>query len=136
MISSIIAAWSDISNALDGTWTSQDPAAVIGGLHTIQQTIERLNVGYVWMFCNCFTSAAFVSSYGARFLFFGDGVMLSGFKFGLQVLSMRKRIKVTGFTDWDTMFYNNLLSIPVLFVFSLLVEDWSQANLVKNLCVP
>ena len=78
MISSIIAAWSDISNALDGTWTSQDPAAVIGGLHTIQQTIERLNVGYVWMFCNCFTSAAFVSSYRARFLFFGDGVMLSG----------------------------------------------------------
>ena len=70
------------------------------------------------------------------FLFFGDGVMLSGFIFGLQVLSMRKRIKVTGFTDWDTMFYNNLLSIPVLFVFSLLVEDWSQANLIKNLCVP
>ena len=30
------------------------------------------------------------------------------------------------------MFYNNLLSIPVLVAFSLLVEDWSSANVVKN----
>lgn len=46
---------------------------------------------------------------------------------------MRKRIKVTGFSDWDTMFYNNLLSIPVLALFSLLVEDWSSENLTKSL---
>jgi GDP-mannose transporter len=46
---------------------------------------------------------------------------------------MRKRIKVTGFRDWDSMFYNNLLSIPVLAFFSILVEDWSSANLVRNL---
>jgi GDP-mannose transporter len=46
---------------------------------------------------------------------------------------MRKRIKVTGFKDWDSMFYNNLLSIPVLLVFSILVEDWSVASLVRNL---
>ena len=48
---------------------------------------------------------------------------------------MRKRIKATGFSDWDTMFYNNLLSIPVLFVFSVLVEDWSVESLTKNLWV-
>lgn len=30
------------------------------------------------------------------------------------------------------MFYNNLLTIPVLVVCSLVVEDWSQANLMKN----
>ena len=30
------------------------------------------------------------------------------------------------------MFYNNLLSIPVLIVFTLLVEDWSSANLARN----
>ena len=30
------------------------------------------------------------------------------------------------------MFYNNLLSIPVLITFSLLVEDWSGANIAKN----
>lgn len=30
------------------------------------------------------------------------------------------------------MYYNNLLTIPVLVVCSLLVEDWSQANFRKN----
>ena len=30
------------------------------------------------------------------------------------------------------MFYNNLLTIPVLIVFSLLVEDWSSTNFYKN----
>lgn len=46
---------------------------------------------------------------------------------------MRKRIKVTGFKDWDSMFYNNLLSIPVLAVFSIIIEDWGSDNLRKNL---
>jgi len=45
---------------------------------------------------------------------------------------MRKRIKTTGFSDWDSMFYNNLLSIPVLAVFSVLVEDWGSENLARN----
>ena len=30
------------------------------------------------------------------------------------------------------MFYNNLLTIPILLVASLLVEDWSSANIAKN----
>jgi GDP-mannose transporter len=46
---------------------------------------------------------------------------------------MRKRIKSTGFKDWDTMFYNNLLSIPVLVVFSVFFEQWNQKNLEANL---
>ena len=46
---------------------------------------------------------------------------------------MRKRIKGMGFKDWDTMFYNNLLSIPVLTVFSLIAEEWTGANLERNL---
>ena len=46
---------------------------------------------------------------------------------------MRKRIKATGFSDWDSMFYNNLLSIPVLVVFSLIAESWTAANLEANL---
>lgn len=49
---------------------------------------------------------------------------------------MRKRIKATGFSDWDSMFYNNLLSVPVLIVFSLIFEDWGSENLARNLCVP
>ncbi|KAK0563615.1 GDP-mannose transporter into the lumen of the Golgi, partial [Tilletia horrida] len=66
-----------------------------------------LNSGYVWMALNCFASAAFV-------------------------LYMRKRIKVTGFKDWDSMFYNNFLSIPILVVASLLFEDWSRKNIDEN----
>ena len=46
---------------------------------------------------------------------------------------MRKRIKLTGFSDWDTMFYNNLLSIPVLAVASIIAEDWGYENLNRNL---
>lgn len=34
--------------------------------------------------------------------------------------------------DWDSMYYNNLLSIPVLVVFSLMFE-WSPNALALNL---
>lgn len=30
------------------------------------------------------------------------------------------------------MFYNNLLTIPVLVAFSLIVEDWSSENVARN----
>lgn len=30
------------------------------------------------------------------------------------------------------MYYNNLLTIPILIIASILVEDWSAANLAKN----
>ena len=48
---------------------------------------------------------------------------------------MRKRIKGMGFKDWDTMFYNNLLPIPLLAVFSFIMEDWGSTNLSRNLSV-
>lgn len=66
-----------------------------------------LYLGYFWMFTNCFASAAFV-------------------------LIMRKRIKLTNFKDFDTMYYNNLLSIPILLVFTFLFENWTAENLEKN----
>jgi len=45
---------------------------------------------------------------------------------------MRNRIKATGFSDWDSMFYSNLISIPILLVFSIIFENWGTANLEKN----
>lgn len=69
--------------------------------------ISTLNAGYLWMAFNCFCTAAYV-------------------------LGMRKRIKLTNFKDFDTMYYNNLLTIPILLGASLLVEDWSSANIAKN----
>ncbi|KAF7717843.1 GDP-mannose transporter [Penicillium ucsense] len=69
--------------------------------------VSTLNAGYVWMMINCLCTSSYI-------------------------LGMRKRIKLTNFKDFDTMFYNNLLSIPVLIVATLLVEDWSAANLARN----
>ena len=69
VVSSVIAAWADISDAL----TAGDPAvveAVGGGLSSVTGVVSKLNVGYFWMFLNCITSAAFVSIKNARFLFF------------------------------------------------------------------
>lgn len=106
--SSVIAAWSDISNALaSGAVDALDP--ITGAEVPLPPTtvMSALNIGYVWMMLNCFFSAAYV-------------------------LAMRKRIKVTGFKDWDSMFYNNLLCIPILVVASVLLEDWGSTNLNLN----
>ncbi|KAI9275511.1 triose-phosphate transporter family-domain-containing protein [Phascolomyces articulosus] len=84
VLSSVIAGWADVSEAL----------------------LDTTLVGYFWMAANCLTSAAFV-------------------------LYMRKRIKLTNFRDFDTVYYNNLLSIPLLVIPSLLLEDWSVENLDK-----
>ncbi|MCJ1368485.1 GDP-mannose transporter into the lumen of the Golgi [Acarospora aff. strigata] len=69
--------------------------------------ISTLNAGYIWMMFNCFCSAAYV-------------------------LGMRKRIKLTNFKDFDTMYYNNLLSIPILLICSIFFENWSSENISKN----
>lgn len=71
--------------------------------------VDGINMlGYFWMAINCLSSASFV-------------------------LYMRKRIKLTNFKDFDTVYYNNLLSIPLLIIPSLLLEDWSYKNLLMNL---
>ncbi|RYP13503.1 hypothetical protein DL767_010688 [Monosporascus sp. MG133] len=69
--------------------------------------LATLNAGYAWMGMNVFCTASYL-------------------------LGMRKVIKNMNFKDWDTMFYNNLLTIPVLTVLSVLVEDWSSTNFVRN----
>ncbi|KAM0334073.1 hypothetical protein ACHAQA_001093 [Verticillium albo-atrum] len=97
VLSSIVAAWADIQNAIYGSVGEHDASAAM----------STLNAGYAWMGFNVFCTAAFV-------------------------LGMRKVIKKMNFKDWDTMFYNNLLTIPVLIVCTLLLEDWSAENLAKN----
>lgn len=109
--SSIVSAWADISAALTGYGTA----------HATATTLATLNAGYVWMLLNCLSSATYI-------------------------LSMRKRIKITQFSDLDStalflvpwrlmiaMFYNNLLSIPILVGASILFEDWSGLNMSHNL---
>ncbi|KAL0579273.1 GDP-mannose transporter into the lumen of the Golgi [Marasmius crinis-equi] len=107
VLSSVIAAWSDVTNALADTTAITGSNVSLKSLQDVTDVMHKLNVGYFWMLVNCLTSAAYV-------------------------LTMRKRIKITGFSDWDSMFYSNLLSIPVLAIFSFIVEDWGTENLNRN----
>lgn len=86
-----------------------DIRAAVSGEHPTVATdaVSTLNAGYAWMGMNVICSACFV-------------------------LGMRKVIKKMNFKDKDTMLYNNLLSIPILVVCSLLLEDWSHENLMRN----
>lgn len=68
VVSSVIAAWADIRHALE----SHGSASL-----TATQQLATLNSGYIWMFANCLSTAAYV-------------------------LGMRKRIKLTNFKDFDS----------------------------------
>ncbi|KAF8801271.1 GDP-mannose transporter [Phlegmacium glaucopus] len=107
VISSVIAAWTDVSSVLSGSLPAVSTGVSLNSLQSLAGAVLGLNIGYLWMLLNCVTSAAYV-------------------------LSMRKKIKVTGFSDWDSMFYNNLLSIPILAVFSIVSEDWGTDSLARN----
>ncbi|KAL1642023.1 GDP-mannose transporter into the lumen of the Golgi [Diplodia intermedia] len=98
-----------VLSSIVAAWADiQHALASFGGESSeASEKISTLNSGYMWMLLNCICSATYV-------------------------LGMRKRIKLTNFKDFDTMFYNNLLSIPILIASSLFVEDWSSANLEKN----
>ncbi|KAL4915865.1 GDP-mannose transporter [Aspergillus aurantiobrunneus] len=84
-------------------------AALHGVGHSVEKTaaISTLNAGYAWMGLNVLCTA-------------------------LYVLGTRKFITSLNFKDWDTMLYNNLLSLPIKIVCSLVTEDWSSANLARN----
>ena len=125
MISSVIAAWADVSSVLSGSLPAVSTGVSLNSLQNLAGAVLGLNIGYLWMLLNCVASAAYVSV-----AYFPAARAIS---FILQVLSMRKKIKATGFSDWDSMFYNNLLSIPILALFSIISEDWGTDNLAKNL---
>ncbi|KUI56926.1 GDP-mannose transporter [Cytospora mali] len=84
-----------------------DIKAALEGGYDSTVSVSTLNAGYAWMGMNVFCTASYV-------------------------LTMRKVIKKMNFKDWDSMFYNNLLTIPTLIVTSLIFEDWSSENLALN----
>ncbi|KAJ5194905.1 GDP-mannose transporter [Penicillium cinerascens] len=87
-----------------------DIQAVLNGVGHSEEAaaaISTLNAGYAWMGLNIFCTASYV-------------------------LGTRKFITSLNFKDWDTMFYNNMLSLPIMVICSLVTEDWSSANLAKN----
>lgn len=70
--------------------------------------LVQLNPGYLWMALNCFSSAGYV-------------------------LYMRKRIKHFNFKDFDTVYYNNLLSLPVMLLLSMTLEGWMSGEISRTL---
>jgi hypothetical protein len=120
VLSSAIAAWAD----------TKDPVRHDALTAETTGFMSMLNIGYIWMALNCICNAVFV-------------------------LAMKTRIKLTNFKDFDSkpypnrhqkqcknhhdlhkkktaMYYNNLLSIPILLVSSILLEDWSSVNVALN----
>ncbi|KAF9954747.1 GDP-mannose transporter into the lumen of the Golgi [Mortierella alpina] len=67
----------------------------------------QFNPGYAWMALNCLSSAGYV-------------------------LYMRKRIKYFSFKDYDTVYYNNLLSLPVMLALSICLEGWGSGEIEKT----
>jgi GDP-mannose transporter len=68
VLSSVVAAWADIKHAMESHGATSTKASA---------ELATLNAGYIWMFANCLSSAAYV-------------------------LGMRKRIKITNFKDFDS----------------------------------
>ena len=56
-------------------------------------------IGYSWMLLNCISSAM----YG---------------------IGMRAVIRKVQFEDFDSVYFNNVIAIPIIFVLSLALEDW------------
>jgi GDP-mannose transporter len=56
-------------------------------------------IGYTWMLINCLSSAMF-----------GIG--------------MRMVIRKVQFEDFDSVFFNNAIAIPIIFILSIVMEDW------------
>jgi len=79
-------------------------SSIVGGWADIKSSSLSKNkdVGiarsYFWMFLNCICCAAYT-------------------------LFMRSQLKKFNFKDFDTVFYNNLISIPILIVCSLVAES-------------
>lgn len=76
--------------------------SIVGGFNDLKGSAR----GYFWMALNSASNAAYL-------------------------LYMKGTIKSVGFGDFDSVFYNNVLSLPVLIVLSLVFEDW--AGFVKRI---
>jgi hypothetical protein len=57
VISSVIAAWTDVS---------QTSTPSTSGFDTVTSVVATLNIGYIWMFANCLTSATYVSTFNCN----------------------------------------------------------------------
>uniref|UniRef100_A0A8H7NHC9 GDP-mannose transporter n=1 Tax=Bionectria ochroleuca TaxID=29856 RepID=A0A8H7NHC9_BIOOC len=92
VLSSVLAAWSDFSDAKSSATNSR---------------LSTLNAGYFWMLINVLAASTYA-------------------------LGMRGGMSKIKLKNWDVIYYNNVLTIPILLGGSLFLEDWSSANLERN----
>ncbi|KAG0328676.1 GDP-mannose transporter into the lumen of the Golgi [Podila humilis] len=89
-------------------------SSVIAGWSDISSFVPKdptdliqFNEGYLWMGLNCFSSAGYV-------------------------LYLRKRIKHFNFKDFDTVYYNNITSFPILIFLSFTMEGWTSGQVSRT----
>ncbi|KAG0050879.1 GDP-mannose transporter into the lumen of the Golgi [Linnemannia elongata] len=88
-------------------WSDIRLHSLASGTSALSLELSSYNPGYLWMAANCLSSAAYV-------------------------LYMRKRIKHFNFKDYDTVYYNNLLSFPVMLALSMCLEGWRSGELERT----
>jgi GDP-mannose transporter len=62
VLSSVIAAWTDVYSVLAGSLPAVGTGVSLYSLQTMAGAVRGLNIGYFWMLLNCLTSAAYVSA--------------------------------------------------------------------------
>ncbi|KAF9540594.1 GDP-mannose transporter into the lumen of the Golgi [Mortierella hygrophila] len=95
-----------LSSVIAG-WSDIRLHALTSSTSALSLELSSYNPGYLWMAANCLSSAAYV-------------------------LYMRKRIKHFNFKDYDTVYYNNLLSFPVMLALSMCLEGWRSGELQRT----
>lgn len=56
----MIAAWSDVSPALQNSIPASSSGFSLDSLQAMTGAVRHLNIGYFWMLLNCLVSAAYV----------------------------------------------------------------------------
>ncbi|KAF9148361.1 GDP-mannose transporter into the lumen of the Golgi [Linnemannia schmuckeri] len=95
-----------LSSVIAG-WSDIHLHSLASSTSALSLELSPYNPGYLWMATNCLSSAAYV-------------------------LYMRKRIKHFNFKDYDTVYYNNLLSFPVMLALSMCLEGWGNGGLQRT----
>ena len=62
MLSSVIAAWTDVSSVPAGSLPAVGTGVRLNSFQSMAGAVRGLNIGYLWMLLNCLTSAAYVSA--------------------------------------------------------------------------
>ena len=119
-------------------------ADVAGGAsEAASEALSTLNAGYLWMLLNCFCQAAYILGMRKRIKltnfkdFDSEWPGLIFEKMCIISIHLYTHIYILPERPTNThpstaMFYNNLLSIPILLFCSLTLESWTAENVGRN----